>query len=441
MAGRRRASSAASSARQVASGAEAARQEDPHGIQVLPLSKISAPRYDFTIRRQSAIEHLREKIESGSQIPPVMVARLGGRYYPFAGFPSLEAYRALAMDVPCMVHPVDSQTDVLALHVAREQNETMHPIRFLDGLRELSEHGADMTVVPEEYRAFGTRPILLTAAARKMLDAFLVEVGEQYDLGGEWTHVIEAISRLKKDAQGRAVAEIISYVKVQKQKRPIPPDMFSLRRIVDAYGSERLQKIYPDDAKYGEDDGGGSGPQGGKGGGGGATPPAAGKKGGRADRDLTEAESVIVSSESRGEMPLVQSPVPASLTHTCDCGQEFLLSTKNATVRRLRPTDDNVLVLDSDEGQPIYAIPRDGAEFLEMALQPSLRFYHIGGEKTEDGDRGHTLIISKRSIPKSAQAAIRRIIEGKDASGSNGSSSGGNGGRNGNGRAARGRRR
>ena len=431
-----RQSRAASSGRGGGDGGEDA--SEPQSIQVIPLAKISRPRYDFTIRRQSAIEHLRARLESGAQIPPVMVALLGGRYYPFAAFSSLEAYRALARDVPCLVHAVESQTDVLALHVAREQNETMHPIRFLDGLRELSEHGADMTMVPEEYRSFGTRPILLTAAARKMLDAFLVEVGEQYDLGGEWTHVIESISRLKKDAQSRAVSEIIAYVKMQKQKRPIPPDMFSLRKIIDAYGSDKLQKVYPDDDGYGvdeddDDDEGGGGGGGGAGGGSGAgsgLDSAAARKGKGVPKDLAKAESVIVSSESRGEMPLVTSPVPGSLTHTCDCGQEYLVSIKNAAVRRLRPTDDNVLVLDTDEGQPIYAIPRDGAEFLELALQPSLRFYHVGGEKTEDGDRGHTLIISKRSISKADQAAIRRIIEGKGGkgSGSGGSNGGGGGG-------------
>ena len=435
--GRRAASSmaqrprAASSGRGGGDGGEDA--SEPQGIQTIPLAKISRPKYDFTIRRQSATEHLRARLESGAQIPPVMVALLGGRYYPFAAFSSLEAYRALARDVPCLVHAVESQTDVLALHVSREQHETMHPIRFLDGLRELSEHGADMNMVPEEYRSFGTRPILLTAAARKMLDAFLVEVGEQYDLGGEWTHVIEAISRLKKDAQVRAVSEIIAYVKMQKQRRPIPPDMFSLRKIIDAYASDKLQKVYPDDDGYGVDDddddddedGGGSG--GGSAGGGPGAGPGPARKGKGVPKDLAKAESVIVSSESRGEMPLVTSPVPGSLTHTCDCGQEYLVSIKNAAVRRLRPTDDNVLVLDTDEGQPIYAIPRDGAEFLELGLTPSLRFYPIGGEKTEDGDRGHTLIISKRSISKADQAAIRRIIEGKGGKGSGGS--GGSGGR------------
>lgn len=428
------AGSRGAAARQVAGGEER-QQEEPHGMQVLPLSKISAPKYDYTIRRQAAVEHLRDRLESGSQIPPVMVARLGGRYYPFAGFPSLEAFKALARDVPCIVHAVESHTDVLALHLAREQNETMHPIRFLEGLRELSENGADMTIVPEEYRSFGTRPILLTASARKMLDAFLVEVGRQYDLGGEWTHVIEAISRLKKDAQSRAVNEIISYVKTQRQKRPIPPDMFSLRRIVDAYGSERPQKIYSDDAKYGsdedydeDDDGGGSGGASG----GGAASAAASKKGKGKTRDLAEAESVIVSSESKGQMPLVPSAVPGFLSHECNCGQEFLVSLKKATVHRLKPTDDNVTVLDTDEGQPLFAVPRDDAEFLELVLQPSLRFYRIGAEKTEDGDRGHTLIISKRAISKASQAAIRRIIEGKG----NGSGSAGTVGGRG---AARGR--
>ena len=407
-----------SSARQVAEGG-GRHEDEQHGMQVLPLSKISAPKYDFTIHRQSAIEHLRDRLESGSQIPPVMVARLGNRHYPFAGFPSLEAYKALARDVPCLVHVVESHTDVLALHVAREQNETMHPIRFLEGLRELSEQGADMTIVPEEYRSFGTRPILLTATARKMLDAFLVEVGRQYELGGEWTHVIESISRLKKDAQSRAVNEIISYVKTQRQKRPIPPDMFSLRRIVDAYGSEQPQKIYSDDAKYGSDDDDYDDDDGSGGGGGGAAAQKKGKGKGKA-RDLTEAESVIVSSESKGQMPLVPSAVPGFLSHECNCGQEFLVSLKKATVHRLKPTDDNVTVLDTDEGQPLFAVPRDDAEFLELVLQPSLRFYRIGGEKTEDGDRGHTLIISKRAISKANQAAIRRIIEGKDGGGSAG---------------------
>lgn len=409
------ASKAASAARQIADGAGGQEQS---GIQVLPLSKISAPKYDFTIHRQSAIEHLRDRLESGSQIPPVMVARLGGRHYPFAGFPSLEAYKALAMDVPCMVHVVDSQTDVLALHMAREQNETMNPLRFMDGLRELSEHGADMTVVPEEYRSFGTRPILLTSTARKLLDAFLVEIGEQYDLGGEWTHVIEAISKLKRDAQGRAVGEIISYVKVQGKKRPIPPDMFSLRKIVDAFGTEKREKIYPDDAGYADDEDdeedGRNGNGGGRGGSGAGASGAA-RKG--KTRDLTEAASVIVSSESKGEMPLVSSPMPGSMSYTCECGQECLVNMKNAAVRLLKPTDDNVLVLDTDVGQPIYAIPREGAEFLELGLQPSLRFYNIGGEKTEDGDRGHTLIISKRSISKPTQAAILRLIEGKNGNG------------------------
>ena len=422
MAGSRR---GAAQAQQAAGEADEVGQ---HGIQVLPLTKISQPKYDFTIHRQSAIEHLRERLESGSQIPPVMVARLNGRHYPFAGFTSLAAYKALAMDVPCMVHAVDSQTDVLALHMAREQNETMHPIRFLDGLRELSEHGADMTVVPEEYRAFGTRPILLTTSARKALDAFLVEVGEQYDLGGEWTHVIEAISRLKKDAQVRAVGEIISYVKGQGRKRPIPPDMFSLRKIVDAYGSEKREKIYPDESGCADDDESGSG---GRGAGSAKGSPAGKGRGKGGDRDLTEAESMIVSSESKGEMPLVSSPVPGSMTHQCDgCGTEYMVNMKNAAVRKLEPTDDNVLVLKGDYGQPIYAIPRDGAEFLELGLQPSLRFYNIGGEKTEDGDRGHTLIISKRAISKSAQAAILGIIEG----------TGGNG-KGGKGRAASGKRR
>lgn len=411
-------SRAASAARQIADGAGA---QEHNGIQVLPLSKISAPKYDFTIRRNSAIEHLRERLESGSQIPPVMVARLGSRHYPFAGFPSLEAYKALAMDVPCMVHAVDSQTDVLALHMAREQNETMNPLRFMDGLRELSEHGADMTVVPEEYRSFGTRPILLTSTARKMLDEFLVEIGEQYDLGGEWTHVIEAISKLKRDAQGRAVGEIISYVKVQGKKRPIPPDMFSLRKIVDAFGTEKREKIYPDDAGYADDDdedggNGGAGGRGGSGAGAGGGAAAASRKG--KTKDLTEATSMIVSSESKGEMPLVSSPVPGSLSYTCECKQEYLVNMKNAAVRRLKPADDNnVLVLDTDVGQPIYAIPREGAEFLELGLQPSLRFYNIGGEKTEDGDRGHTLIITKRSISKATQAAILRLIEGKNGNG------------------------
>ena len=417
-----------SSARMAANaGSDAAPPAGSPEIRMLRLSQISAPKYDFTIHRQSSAERLRERLEAGSQIPPVMVAQLGDRYYPFASFASLDAHKALAMDVPCQVHVVSSQLDILELHVAREQKETMHPMRFLEGVRELHDHNADMTVVPEEYRAFGSRPILLASTAGKMLDTFLVEVGERYDLVGEWTHVIETISKLKKGAQDRAVSEIISYVKTQK--RPIPPDMYSLRKILDAYSADRLEKIYADDdgydagEDYDDDDdgaaGGGGGSGRGRGGGQGKPGKPGGKKAGGKNKagDIAEAESVIVSSTSKGEMPLVMSPVPSSLTHTCHCGQEFLLSTKNATVRKLRPTEDNVMVLDSDEGRPIYAVPRDGVEFLELELSPSLRFYYVGGEKTEDGDRGHTMIMSKRSISKANLAAIRRIIEGTGGSG------------------------
>lgn len=410
-------------------------------MRMLRLAQIDKPKYDFTIKRQSAVAHLCERLEAGSPIPHVLVAQMGDRYYPFASFASLEAYRTLAMDVPCQVHQASSARDILELHISRAQKEVVHPIRYIEGVSELlHDGGADPAIVPEEYRSFGTRPILLTSGAREMLDKFLVEVGEKYGIVGEWTHVIEAISRLKDDAQDRAVSEIVSYVKTQR--RPVPPDLYSLRKIVDAYGTDKLQKMYApdeDDEDEDEDDDGvgayggassGSGASGGKKKGKGA----GGKGGGGASSgaaDLDKAESVIVSSGSKGEMPLVMSPVPSTLKHGCECGQEFMVNMKNATVRRLTPKEEGVLVLEGDEGRPIFAIPQAGVDFLDMQIQSaSLRFYYVGVETSddEDGDRGHTMIITKRHISKANQAAIRRIIEGKNGGGGSGNRSGGGGG-------------
>ena len=404
-------------------GRPAGRQEmRPTVVSTLRLSQISRPRHDFTVHRSSVTERMRARIEAGEFVPPVMVARLGGKYYPFGNFEALDAYRALAVDVPCHVYDAAAQVNVLELHLAHGQKEPLNPLLYMEGIRDLCESDGDMSVVPKEYQSFGTEPVMLTKAARGIFLDFVQEVSDEYDVMFDWYHVLEEIARLEASTQERALGEILRFVR--GQKRPIPPDMTSLRCIIDGFASpSRRRRMYADDDDVDgdEDDDDVDGDE--DGGGGGA---AARKKKRKNAAGDAEAESVIVSAKSKGAMPLVPSPVPATLTHSCKCGQEFLINTKNATVRMMTPTDDNVIVLEGDEGRTVYAIPQNGVEFLELGLQPRLHVYCIGGEKTEDGERGHTLVVSKRHITRQGQSAIRRIVDG---TAEGGGPSGGNGSR------------
>ena len=123
-------------------------------------------------------------------------------------------------------------------------------------------------------------------------------------------------------------------------------------------------------------------------------------------RDAGGIDVKVRVKDTETSKPL--SPIPHTISHKCKCKREYVVNTKNSTIREVKQSDADVLVLDGDYGDVKFAMPEKAVSFLELKLQPKTFSHYVGGTK-----HGHTLIFSKRNIPKSSIIEIRRILDGK----------------------------
>ena len=93
-----------------------------------------------------------------------------------------------------------------------------------------------------------------------------------------------------------------------------------------------------------------------------------------------------------------------NVNFTCECKLVYVINKKNLTVRK-REEQEKMVLLQGDYGDPMYAIRNDAAEFLDLALQPSVYYYMMSKDP-----HGSTVIMSKNKITDGALKKIMAVL-------------------------------
>ena len=111
-------------------------------------------------------------------------------------------------------------------------------------------------------------------------------------------------------------------------------------------------------------------------------------------------------SEEADDMPGYYHNMDANnVEFSCECGMEYVVNKKNLTVRK-REEQEKMILLEGDYGDLMYAIRRDVAEYLDLALQQSMYYYLMSKDP-----HGSTVIMSKNKITDGTLRKIMAVLK------------------------------
>ena len=348
----------------------------------LKISSIEKPPFDVTVTVQSVVQKIIKRIQKNMVVERVFVAKCNGKYHPVGNLDTLEAHKQCASrTVRCNVIKADSMHDVLEYHIMYTEQCPINPIRMVEIVSRLKKSkNANLSIISKEYRNFDK--LLFTEETRRKFIEFMTELGEKLDVIPTMHHILAPISEIREPSQESALRAIINYAKIGKNIHP--PDIVATKQILRQFKpktssqqSMATREIQQHVLETEKSDGG--------------------------------ADDVeVITRAGKSDMGEHVFPKPDVITHHCKCNRSYIINLKNATMRETKPNDNNVNVLTGDHGEPVYAFTEEIVKYLAFDLHPQLHYTRIGGT-----DEGHTVIISKRNIPKKKIREMRVILDGK----------------------------
>ena len=260
---------------------------------------------------------------------PVVAASCGGTLYVVDGFDTLEAYRICGVaDVECVVVKVQDVGGAVGLHLGLSRRLPTNPFSVIDAIRWMREGGISLKGV--DRRHVRLAEIRLADDVRTIFETWLARMARRLDSIPPFWHILEPLSRIDTIQQGRALESVMAFVNATGTT----PDTTTLRNILKQFASE-----------------------------------------GRNDHvksiEREKAPPVPLRQAARG-VPEVEG----ASRILCDCGREWYVDSER--VHSIQESD-SMVVLTGQEGGPVYPVPRDVAEHMDMGNSPVYHYVVPGG--------------------------------------------------------------
>ena len=348
--------------------------------------------YVVTVPIRAHIDATKEAIMSGNIEMRVTVARVGEKLYPIDNIDVLTAYNENGSStVPCNMNHAETLAEAQMRHVHLSTSMSINPFAASDAVEYVKARDENMVAGTEGKDYTKISNLSLAPEIRDMMSKYITALGEKLESIPSFFYVFRAVSKLEESVQVEAMDKILSFCDkmagTNKQYTLPMPDM--LGNMLTKYDTKtkRIRKHAmemqssthsEEENENGEDDGNNT----------------------KKDKSKND-----VKVEEADDMPgYYHNMDPNNVDFSCECGLEYVVNKKNLTVRK-RVEQEKMVLLQGDYGDPMYAIRNDAAEFLDLALQPSVYYYLMSKDP-----HGSTVIMAKNKMTDETLSKIMAIL-------------------------------
>ncbi len=312
----------------------------------------------ITLHTDLQIEMIKKTARTEPQsIPPIDVAELPDEktLVIVDGHARVQALKSFGIDkIRAKLHNVQNMTEAVILHVRLNQRSQLNPLRFYDAFELLKENGYDSKEIPKQLWLTESYSrllkISLSEKAKVRLERYLDELASKYSVVYLPVYVVEAIGKIKEEYQVEAVNMMIqmipqnisefkfsfpsfdqleiafsSFRKEDKQREPI---IFTMKDS-KTYNSSQSKPLSPSSSKDESD------------------------------------FRMVPSKEEIDEAKEIISNAPHRALVKCPHGTKYLVDMKDHTISEVKEKD-NVISIEGDSSEPVFMIPPQYAEFLQL---------------------------------------------------------------------------
>ena len=318
------------------------------------------------------IQDMCDRIEAGDDIGHVVAARVGDETYAIDNLEVMFAYRkAGKQTVPCHVTPFISTDEALLAHVFASISFPVNPFLYGDAVDVLRGSLGDKRLVGTNPMHMYIHKLPLVPEIRAMMTEYLAEIGKRHRLIPSFIHIYKSIAKVDRSAQVEAMRMIMDYCDRITQLTGYYniPDLGHTENLISLMQYKKIKQPEPETKPEEEGDG---------------------------DMRLK------VNDEEAG---YYHEPDSIYMDFRCKCGNEYVVNTKNPSVRE-REDKKDVVVLSGEYGSPMYPIRHDAVDYLNLDTKPTVHYYMPFG-----GDSGRVVILATRPITKRALEKAREAIE------------------------------
>ena len=315
------------------------------------------------------IQDMCDRIEAGDDIGHVVAARVGDETYAIDNLEVMFAYRkAGKQTVPCHVTPFISTDEALLAHVFASINFPVNPFLYgaaVDVLRGSLGEGR-LTGIEPKYMEIYMLP--LVEEIRVRMTEYITELGKRHRHIPSFYHIFKIVARVERSAQVAVMDYILKYCDRLTDLTGIysVTDLSNTESLVSHFRGVKIKEEKPEE----------------------------------------EEESGDVVVEVNDDKPgYYHEPDSIYMDFRCKCGNEYVVNTKNPSVRE-REDKKDLVVLSGEYGSPMYPIRHDAVDYLNLDTKPTVHYYMPFG-----GDSGRVVVLSTCPITKRALEKAKEAIE------------------------------
>ena len=317
------------------------------------------------------IQDMCDRLAAGGDIGHVVAAQVGGETYAIDKLEVLFAYRESGKQtVPCHVMPFTSTDEALLAHVFASISFPVNPFLYgaaIDVLRgSLGEER--LTGIEPKYMEIFRLP--LVEEIRVRMTEYITELGKRHRHIPSFYHIFKIVARVDRGVQVAVMDYILKYCDRLT-------DLTGVYSVTDLSNTESLISHFQN-AKISEEE---------------------------PEEEEEEEPSKVVVEVNDAEPGYYHEPDSIYMDFRCKCGHEYVVNTKNPSVRE-REDKNDMVVLSGEYGSPMYPIRHDAVDYLNLDTKPTVHYYMPFG-----GDSGRVVFLSTRPMPKQVLEKIKRVIE------------------------------
>ena len=283
----------------------------------------------------SRVRDIADMIRAGEAPPrPVVAAKCGDTLYVVDGLDTLAAHRLAGTEcVECVVVETAGEAAAMSLHLGLSRRLPTNPFCVMDAIEWMGRAGVSLRGVDRRYLRLAE--LRLAADVRGVFDAWLEKLARRLESIPPFWHILGPLSEIEPSEQAKALESAMAFV----HATGTAPDASSLRGILRQF-----------------------------------TPTQEGRTNHIVAIDSEEVPAPPPQKPAAAGVP----PVDGASRVLCECGREWYVDPHDKKVRSVQESD-SVVVLTGQDGGPVYPVPRDVAEHLDMGNSPVYHYVVPGG--------------------------------------------------------------
>ena len=338
-------------------------------VEELDVKSVKPIPHMVVIPISAHIQDMCDRLEAGGDVGHVVAARVGSETYAIDNLEVLFAYReAGKQTVPCHVTPFISTDEALLAHVFASISFPVNPFLYGAAVDVLSVSLGEerLTGIEPKYMEIFRLP--LVEEIRVRMTEYITELGKRHRHIPSFYHIFKIVARVERSVQVAVMDYILKYCDRLT-------DLTGVYSVTDQSNTESLISHFRN-AKIKEE-----------------------------EPEEEEESGDVVVKVNDDEPGYYHEPDSIYMDFRCKCGHEYVVNTKNPSVRE-REDKKDIVVLSGEYGSPMYPIRHDAVDYLNLDTKPTVHYYMPFG-----GDSGRVVFLSTRPMPKQVLEKIKRVIE------------------------------